>query len=966
MNMCRLEKYFNVGIHKIYQFILLIATAFSAHAQYPQYFTYDDENGLPSNEVYSIIQDERGFIWFGCDAGLYKFDGVRYIGYHCATQKSKSLTGLTLSPSGKLYCYNFHGQLFVLENDTLKDLNRQFTNITGMVSDKSGNIFICYSGGVASYNEIENTWIIPDSHDGEIVQKTNRYVAKAARVNEVNELYFINADGVSQIKNGNLKFFKNDYFSNVSSAKFLLEYRQNILWIFSMENSLVYKFKEGRISVANHQNLNKVIQNRKLTNVKLLPDGMLWICSYSGIIKYNPETDEAQLMYPGLSFSDCIIDREGNYWFTTLQSGLMRVPDLNYLVWNKGNELLKNDKLTKIISDGTNVYFSTVDGTIGSLNSFTNELNTFHTDINADVQSLDYDFTQQSLLFNINNILFSLKGDKVAKTENDISAIKSICRVGDEMFFASSSGTFLRTGNESLRIDNSWSRELRFDSLNKTVWVASNDGLIQLKSQSGKWHKMNTCFKGRQILSLDFDDEKRIVALAFDGKIETISDNGDAKIIALLPEDVQAYKLKFSNKQVVVATNKGIWIYDLIHDKWKTLNVLSGLASNNIQDLIVLDKTLWIATGKGLQKAPFSETKERSSALIYLKNLKTGNETKSNFSDLHINYGQSLFMYPEASNYSSNGNFEFAYRINNHDSRWNVFPATTEEIMVQNIPVGTFEIELKVIDHLGIDSGNSIVVSGYVHPPFWKSRWFYLLMAVVFVAVVFFINQTVISNVRKKAAVATELSNLKLTAIRAQMNPHFIFNALNSIQDLVLKGDVEHAYSYITTFSNLVRKTLNYSDKEWIDFDDELNLLELYLALEKLRFKKTLQIEIHNRDVEDIQIPPMLIQPFIENALVHGLLHREGEKKLKIDFQLKDNLICIIEDNGIGREQAKIIRQRQRVEHESFSGNATRKRFEILSESLKGDFGFQYQDLYENSKPTGTRVTLIIPVKQKF
>jgi LytS/YehU family sensor histidine kinase len=239
-------------------------------------------------------------------------------------------------------------------------------------------------------------------------------------------------------------------------------------------------------------------------------------------------------------------------------------------------------------------------------------------------------------------------------------------------------------------------------------------------------------------------------------------------------------------------------------------------------------------------------------------------------------------------------------------------------------------------------------------------------MAVTFIAIVLFVSRLVISRIRKKALVATELSNLKLTAIRAQMNPHFIFNALNSIQDLVLKGDVEHAYSYITTFSNLVRKTLNYSDKEWIDFDDELNLLELYLALEKLRFKKILQIEINNQDVEDIQIPPMLIQPFIENALVHGLLHREGEKKLKIDFQLKDNLICIIEDNGIGREQAKIIRQRQRVEHESFSGNATRKRFEILSESLKGDFGFYYEDLHENGMPTGTRVTLTIPLKQKF
>ncbi|MBK7665930.1 MAG: histidine kinase [Sphingobacteriaceae bacterium] len=198
------------------------------------------------------------------------------------------------------------------------------------------------------------------------------------------------------------------------------------------------------------------------------------------------------------------------------------------------------------------------------------------------------------------------------------------------------------------------------------------------------------------------------------------------------------------------------------------------------------------------------------------------------------------------------------------------------------------------------------------------------------------------------------------------MNPHFIFNSLNSIQDLILKGDVEHSYSYITTFSNLVRRTLSYSDKDFIDFEQEIKLIELYLSLEKLRFKKDFSFTINTNNIVDIQIPPMLIQPFIENALVHGLLHKEGEKKLTIHFELKDTLICVIEDNGVGREKSKAIKLRQRSEHESFSSKAIYKRFEILSNVFEGQFGYTYEDLQKENQATGTRVSLIIPVKHKF
>lgn len=228
------------------------------------------------------------------------------------------------------------------------------------------------------------------------------------------------------------------------------------------------------------------------------------------------------------------------------------------------------------------------------------------------------------------------------------------------------------------------------------------------------------------------------------------------------------------------------------------------------------------------------------------------------------------------------------------------------------------------------------------------------------------ITKMELEETRKRLEVEQQYRASELKAIRSQMNPHFIFNALNSIQDLVLKGNVEDSYSYITMFSNLVRQTLAYSENEFIEFEQEIKLLELYLTLEKLRFKKDFNFELHVNGVEDISLPPFLIQPFIENSLVHGLLHKEGEKKLKVSFELKEELICTIEDNGVGREKAKAIKARQQKSHDSFSGKAIQKRFEILSNVFSGKFGYTYQDLYDKNGPSGTCIVLIIPMKRQF
>ncbi|WP_070137541.1 tetratricopeptide repeat-containing sensor histidine kinase [Crocinitomix algicola] len=221
---------------------------------------------------------------------------------------------------------------------------------------------------------------------------------------------------------------------------------------------------------------------------------------------------------------------------------------------------------------------------------------------------------------------------------------------------------------------------------------------------------------------------------------------------------------------------------------------------------------------------------------------------------------------------------------------------------------------------------------------------------------------------RKLAAEKTEkaIANYQMTALKSQMNPHFIFNALNSIQDLILKGQAEESYRYINKFADLVRKTLNHSNQNFIDIDDEFSSIEVYLALERLRFKEDLQINFITNNISGIKIPPLLIQPFIENSIKHGLLHKKGSKQLTIRFDLGQRLRCVIEDNGIGRKASREINKRRAKGHESFATSAISGRFDILKNIYGPHVGFTYTDLENEGIATGTIVIINLPFQQIY
>ena len=225
-----------------------------------------------------------------------------------------------------------------------------------------------------------------------------------------------------------------------------------------------------------------------------------------------------------------------------------------------------------------------------------------------------------------------------------------------------------------------------------------------------------------------------------------------------------------------------------------------------------------------------------------------------------------------------------------------------------------------------------------------------------------------LQETKKRLVIEKQYRDSELKALKAQMNPHFIFNALNSIQEYIVLNKKNLASDYLGKFSDLIRTYLNHSSRGLIPVEEELKCLEMYLELEELRFEEKLTYSVDVADDINIStalIPTMLIQPYVENALKHGLLHKADNRKLTLSLSKaieEENIICVVEDNGVGRKKALEIKATKNRMHRSFGTKVTQERLDLLNYGKENLIGVQIEDLYENEEPKGTKVTISIPL----
>lgn len=311
----------------------------------------------------------------------------------------------------------------------------------------------------------------------------------------------------------------------------------------------------------------------------------------------------------------------------------------------------------------------------------------------------------------------------------------------------------------------------------------------------------------------------------------------------------------------------------------------------------------------------------------------------------------------------------YAYRVTEQDSNWVYTNNRVADFSF--LPPGTYTFELKASNNNNVWTTEPLRLNFTILPAFWQTWWFMLVVVLIIAAFVYLFFRQRIRDIKRKAAIKQQVAELEAKAIRAQMNPHFIFNSLNAIQESIVTEKVDVAYDYLSRFSKLLRMVLDNSEKTMIPLSSELETVRLYLSLEAMRFSQSFTYTIEageNLEKDDIYIPSLLLQPFAENAIWHGLINKEGEKKLLIRFEEKNDVLeCVIEDNGVGRTKAAAIKQ-QKLGSARFASKGTRlamQRIEILNRERPGSASIETIDLLDEAgNAAGTKVVIRLATEQ--
>ncbi|GAB3956992.1 sensor histidine kinase [Spirosoma harenae] len=330
--------------------------------------------------------------------------------------------------------------------------------------------------------------------------------------------------------------------------------------------------------------------------------------------------------------------------------------------------------------------------------------------------------------------------------------------------------------------------------------------------------------------------------------------------------------------------------------------------------------------------------------------------------DLSFDFLALNFIMPEKNRY--------AYQLTNVDKDW-VYSGTRRFASYTNLAPGDYVFRVKASNNDGVWNQQGTMLTIHIQSPFWQTWWFRGLLILLGLGLVYVGMQVRIRQIRQQEAQKTafnkQLAAMEMQALRAQMNPHFIFNSLNSINRFIMKNESEKASDYLSKFSKLIRLILQHSSAPVVTLESELEALQLYLTLEALRFDGQFTFSINvSREVEPAytEIPPMVIQPYVENAIWHGLMHKEGGGLITIDCRIEQNvLVFIIEDNGIGRKKAAELKSKSATRTKSLGMQITSNRLK-LSQLLDGrQPTVQIQDLVDSEgEPAGTCVIVRIPI----
>ena len=917
-----------------------------------------DENSLPGNAISVIKEDSYGILWIGTDSGLCSFD------------RKKKLF--------QRFRYDEHSNS--ISHNIIRDIE--------FAPDRS--MWITTSMGLnrLDLSTMRFTSFFHDPRDSTTLSGNN--LTKMGMDNEgnlwvsVNETIMLECFNTRTHRVRHFRHFTEKY-SNVpaNNSRDIFIDRKGRLWLgtdkaglhlFSPDKNIFYQYKADILDP------NKLQAN---TVVGMFQDnsGMIWLATSIGVERFNPDESKFILYRPK--------------------------PTTTILLANNSVQAIAEDPSNRLWIGTFNGIFI-LDRKTGAYTTYEWQQKDQHSLSNNVVQSLSRDSRGNMWAGTMDGLnLF----DPVHKNFRRFYTKKGIRGVGFiNSIVSDKNGNVLIGGEGGLALFDFENDSLRsLFSGNIRVIFEDHSGILWIGTGGAGLIKYNFLTKEKEIFKNIVDDTSSLAA----NNINSIAQDHKGKIW--------------------IGTISGLCRFNETTRKFTTYSEKNGLPNLYVAGLLVDDKNrIWMSTNRGISMLDESRTtftnydpadglqgwefSGRSAFKTYdgyicyggkngfnmfhpdslrknefippvvLKRIVIFDKAldiDSSYLDLRslkLSYKQNFFSFEFAAlNYDHPEKNKYAYQLIGFDKK-KVQLGTDRVINYTNVPPDNYTLKVWASNNDGVWNETGFELKLIITPPFWATWWFKTIVALVLVGSVFLFFRLRENRIRKEEARQTainkQIAEIRMIALRSQMNPHFIFNSLNSIQHFITTHEKEEALRYLSKFSKLIRKILENSRQNTVSVSNELELLQLYIQLEQLRFSNKFDYHIavdEKIDLENTEIPPLLIQPYIENAIQHGLINKNSKGDLWLSLERNNGLlICKIEDNGIGRDKALQIEQKKVSRHVALGIKVTNERISTLSDLLDYKIEVVIEDLYKSQQyaeealqDVGTRVTISIPVKEE-
>ena len=941
----------------------------SCLAQEYSYTHYDVADGLAGSTVYCMAQDKDGFIWAATETGVSRFDGTHFLNFTMSEglpdievlQLFGDAEGrMWMAPFRKSVCYFYKGRIHNQDNDSSLSRIHLGENVENFSEDAEGNILIQESsalqlltpdGKVRQYDSLAG---LPIQNSATICLDSTRHFL----IQVGDRICRLTGSGASV--SWVLPFGENH-------PNFIALSPCYVVW-----RDVLYSPSSGKLV----RTAPSVYGRLSLT---LLEDSLLFFNTINGSCEYNIHEKAYRHFLPGKAVSRIFKDIDGNLWFSTMGQGIFRlnsdrfhtktIPGLNSdhsgvaSILRVGRELWVGNAFSQVFR--FSLPLLTPVSEVAHLPQAANRM-LFLDTLGAD-----------RVLVGSDNSIYELTRPEFRFIHETRTTVKSMSKRSNGNYLVATDHVVEELDPGAWKfVDTFWrERTTAVYCYKDTVYVGTLNGLYRLDGQ------LSTEFLGENNPFL----RTRISAIvrASDGVLWIAS--YAAGIVGYLNGRVVAFfnksnglasnicrSLLLRGNALWVGTDHGLNRIELNKPGYPitAYTANDGLGSDIINTIYADSSFLYVGTPAGLSYFDPGKTTEKEGCRLYLLSVMNGGKDRTaDTADLVLHFDDRSIQFGFAGlSYRSAGSILYRYRMIGLDSGWRTTSQTILEYPV--VPPGDYEFQLSAINKFGVSSG-LLRQRFSVVTPFWLTGWFEVLVVVISAlgtwALAIWRIRLIRRRQQEKERLTKKMLEVERMALQTQMNPHFIFNCLNSIQQFIFDQDIFAANKYISGFSRLIRATLQNSTKSFIPLADEISYLTDYLTLEKLRFKDKMDyiIEVDPAlHTSSCIIPPMLIQPFVENSMRHGLRHKqEGKGHIHVRFRKAGNrLEVVVQDNGIGRKKAARYKTSEHIEYQSKGMSLTADRMRMISAKYNDPIETEVFDLEDDSgHAAGTRIVLRFP-----